>query len=174
MLSPVTERNGHTALLFIGALFGFLAFRALLLQLLSAWGASPGGMFFNPDDRFADLLKTGLTFKFIVAKALAAHEYTDWPPIFQQYLLDNSYNSPAFSHIVAPPLATLMAIFGGLLAVNATPTVCYEVFVVFYASLAVGLAALFHPRKTRGTVPLRGHRDCIHSAVLLSSTFHAE
>lgn len=99
---------------------------------------------FGPNDRFADLVKTSLSYKSVVAPYLDLSRFPKWPLIFQEYYLHNPYGGievlakGGLTHFHIPPLTTLIAIVGGVLCmILPSPSWAIAAFTAGYIVMAL-------------------------------------
>src|SRR5579872_521658 len=137
-----TEKKNRLAVYIVAALFLILASRALGNEILRAWGLAPIPLFFDLNDRFADLLKSGLSYKFITSSVVGTAAFANWPPLFQNYLLHNPYDDPSVTNLMAMPLAALMLMIAAKVAVIAGPSTSFLAFFAVYTGAVCAIGVL--------------------------------
>jgi len=146
------------------ALLVIMALRGLVDDTFHAFGGSPrAGMYFDPGDRYADLVKVALTYRDFFAETIRSGAYAHWPKVFQTWLFNNDYdNSVAnlanlatdkYTTLHVPPLATVMYVFAARMMAVVGPI---WVLVAFYLPylLGAGGITLAHARVNRVARPV--------------------
>lgn len=137
-------------------LIAIMAVRALVDDIYHAFGG-PGrwSMFFDPADLFADFAKVATAYKFAFTDVIATAQYSHWPRLFQDYLLNNpgaaddslrNINDP-HSHTITtmhiPPLTAIIFVLGAKTMAAAGPMAAVLGFMAVYLALGVGITRLF-------------------------------
>jgi len=138
------------------ALIAIMAVRALVDDIYHAFGG-PGrwSMFFDPADLFADFAKVATAYKFAFTDVMAKGQYSYWPQLFQDYLLNNlgaaddslrNINDP-HSHTITtlhiPPLTVIIFVLGAMTMASAGPMAAVLGFMVAYMALGVAVMRIF-------------------------------
>lgn len=140
----------------IAALIAIMAVRALVDDIYHAFGG-PGrwSMFFDPADLFADFAKVATAYKFAFTDVMAKAEYSHWPRLFQDYLLNNlgaaddslrNINDP-HSHTITtlhiPPLSAIIFVLGAMAMAGAGPMAAVLGFMAAYLALGLAMMRIF-------------------------------
>jgi hypothetical protein len=131
----MAPRNRYLlAVVLFQAIIGYLFLMAGELKLALGFPWSP--TFFDPEDRFADLVKTGLSYRNVVAPNLDASIVERWPEVFRNFYWNNPYggvgalSSQSLSHFHGPPFSLLVG-FGTCILSTIPPNPYVAVFLCF-------------------------------------------
>ena len=102
-------------ILFVSAalIVGTTAANGLFHEIRFAMGYGYGSFLPGPNDRYADLVKVGLSFKAVTWQLVGTVEFENWPGLFRDYLLRNPYGDISslaqgtLTHFHHPPLSQL-------------------------------------------------------------------
>lgn len=133
----------------------FLLTGANAIVCVLVWELGYGAMtfLFGPTDRFADLVKVGLSYKALVSPHLTDAALASWPEIFREYYQDSFYVETLqpgilqITNLHLPPLGQLLSMSAGLLTVTVGPVpTLVAAFLVYLAALAGAVGGALPPR----------------------------
>lgn len=127
----------------VGAAVLVIMLRALGDELAHAFGFQTWGMFFSPEDRYADLVKVALSYKAMFGAIAATPGFQSWPELFRGYFTANPYDTVGLTAYHIPPLPTLMYLAVAKAIVLAGPKAALALFYAIYAGLAALLGRFF-------------------------------
>ena len=124
-------------------LLAMLALRSLIDELGYEIGFKSWSMFADPKDRFADLLKAALTYKFITQPLIGTSGFAQWPDAFKSFLVSNPNTGPLLYNLHLLPSASLLLMSAAKLIVLIGITPTYFAFLFAYIACVLLVARFF-------------------------------
>ena len=149
-LDVITAPQNRIALLAASFILLALAARTEVDEVLLQFRMVPIDLFVGPRDVFADLLKSGFSYRFISDAYMRSGQYLAWPDVYKVYLLHNPYNGPALSNLWMPPLTAMILMVAAKMVGIVGPTKTVAIFFVLYGC-GVSAICIGYRKLTRAT-----------------------
>jgi hypothetical protein len=151
MTAAPTGTVGRGLSLRVAGWFSLLTgLNAVVCALVYEAGYGASTFLFGPADRFADLLKVGLSYKAFLAGKVSAAKLALWPELYRGWYTGGDYaqrigeKAGAITNLHLPPLGQLLGLAEGQVIVSVhTPGRAVVLFLALYvvlAAIAVGFA----------------------------------